>query len=135
MCHKVALHTCSVQALVGRMHANKQRWVLILDPCIHVSQNYTPYTTGIAQDVFVKDITGKPYLGQARTRLIKLNVAHCLWAVCALLSRSAAFVTALPGVATPAPCGVSCHPLAFCNYASHRDICARKRDSACVPSS
>ncbi|KAK9831002.1 hypothetical protein WJX81_007621 [Elliptochloris bilobata] len=54
----------SMQALVGRMHANRQRWVLILDPCIHVNQNYTPYTTGIAQDVFVKDITGKPYLGQ-----------------------------------------------------------------------
>ena len=135
MCHQVELHTCSVQALVGRMHANKQRWVLILDPCIHVSQNYTPYTTGIAQDVFVKDITGKPYLGQARTCLIKLNVAHCLCAVCALLSRSADFVTNLPSAATPAPCGLSCHPLAFCNFASYRDIFARERDSACVPSS
>ncbi len=54
------------QALVGQLHANDQRWVLILDPCIHASQNYTPYATGIAQDVFVKDITGRPFLGQAR---------------------------------------------------------------------
>lgn len=62
------MDAAAAQALVGRMHANKQRWVLILDPCIHVSQNYTPYTTGIAQDVFVKDITGKPFLGQVRVR-------------------------------------------------------------------
>ena len=55
-----------MQALVGQMHANNQRWVLILDPCIHAKSDYAPYTSGIAQDVFVKDITGKPYLGQAR---------------------------------------------------------------------
>ena len=68
MCLQLKMGAGSVQALVDRMHTNKQRWVLILDPCIHVSQNYTPYTTGIAQDVFVKDITGKPYLGQVRAR-------------------------------------------------------------------
>ena len=78
------------------MHANKQRWVLILDPCIHVSQNYTPYTTGLAQDVFVKDITGKPYLGQVRTRLNGLGCVQYLCAVCAVLRRSAEFCPVSP---------------------------------------
>ena len=55
---------------MGQMHANNQRWVLILDPCIHAKPGYAPYTSGIAQDVFVKDITGKPYLGQARFRYL-----------------------------------------------------------------
>ena len=92
------------QALVGQLHANEQRWVLILDPCIHVSQNYTPYTSGIAQDVFVKDITGRPFLGQARGPLLAawvprparpvstvtgrcIGTAHCLRRLCCTSDR------------------------------------------------
>ena len=36
----------------------------ILNPGIHNRQGYAPYDQGLAQDVFVKDITGKPYVGQ-----------------------------------------------------------------------
>lgn len=36
----------------------------ILDPGIHVQDGYAPYEQGLAQDVFIKDITGKPYTGQ-----------------------------------------------------------------------
>jgi hypothetical protein len=83
------------QALVGQLHANQQRWVLILDPCIHVSQNYTPYTSGLAQGVFVKDITGRPFLGQARgprfaawapgpARLLSTVVSTCIATACRL---------------------------------------------------
>ncbi len=38
--------------------------VPILDPGIHISAGYTPYEEGIAQDVFIKDVTGQPYVGQ-----------------------------------------------------------------------
>ena len=110
---------------MGRMHANKQRWVLILDPCIHVSQNYTPYTTGIAQDVFVKDITGKPYLGQVRTRLNGLNLAqYWVRSVCITVKQHGpcqGYVQCRPSE----PCGLSCRPLVICSLAAYRDIFAR----------
>jgi hypothetical protein len=43
-----------------------QRWVPILDPCIHIHPGYAAYDSGIKNDVFVKDISGRPYVGQAR---------------------------------------------------------------------
>ena len=43
---------------------NGQRWVPILDPPIHIKPGYAAYDTGIAQDVFIKDITGNNYIGQ-----------------------------------------------------------------------
>ncbi|KAK9915638.1 hypothetical protein WJX75_001864 [Coccomyxa subellipsoidea] len=43
---------------------NGQRWVPILDPPIHIKENYGAYDSGIASGVFVKDITGRPYAGQ-----------------------------------------------------------------------
>ena len=42
------------------------RQVPILNPGIHNRQGYVPYDQGLAQDVFIKDITGKPYVGQVR---------------------------------------------------------------------
>lgn len=46
------------------LNENGQRWVPIIDPPIHIKPGYESYDTGIAQDVFVKDITGNPYIGQ-----------------------------------------------------------------------
>ena len=46
------------------LHANGQRWVPILDPCIHIAKSYPVYQNGLDEDVFVKDLTGKPYVGQ-----------------------------------------------------------------------
>ena len=38
----------------------------IVDPQMHIRQGYPAYDSGIQQDVFVKDCTDKPYVGQAR---------------------------------------------------------------------
>ena len=46
------------------LRRQNQRWVPILDPNIHVNKGYAAYDSGIARDVFVKDITGHPYVGQ-----------------------------------------------------------------------
>ena len=46
------------------LRRQNQRWVPILDPNIHVNKGYAAYDSGIARDVFVKDITGHPYIGQ-----------------------------------------------------------------------
>ena len=38
----------------------------IVDPQMHIRQGYPPYDSGIQEDIFVKDCTDKPYVGQAR---------------------------------------------------------------------
>ena len=40
----------------------------IVDPQMHIRRGYPPYDSGIQEDVFVKDCTDKPYVGQARYR-------------------------------------------------------------------
>ena len=52
--------------------------VPILDPQIHIQQGYAPYDQGISQDIFIKDMTGQPYNGQARTHspFIILEMPH-----------------------------------------------------------
>ena len=41
--------------------------VPILDPQIHMKPGYAPYDQGIAQGVFIRGMTGQPYIGQACT--------------------------------------------------------------------
>lgn len=53
-----------VQTFVDLLHTRGQRWVPILDPCIHIRKGYAAYDSGIQQDVFLKDVSGKPYVGQ-----------------------------------------------------------------------
>lgn len=55
-----------MQSFVSQLHSNNQRFVPIIDPAIYVLDNtYEAYTTGVADEVFVKDYTGtKEYLGQ-----------------------------------------------------------------------
>ena len=49
---------------MARLHANGQRWVPILDPGIHIRSGYYAYDSGVAQDVFLRDISGGYYVGQ-----------------------------------------------------------------------
>ena len=58
---------------MAQLNKNGQRWVPILDPPIHIKPGYAAYDSGIAQDVFVKDITGRPYVGQVE------SVTHTAW--------------------------------------------------------
>ena len=58
------LSVATAQAFVAKLNAAGQRWVPILDPPIHVSPGYPAYDSGIANDVFLKDITGRPFVGQ-----------------------------------------------------------------------
>jgi alpha-glucosidase (family GH31 glycosyl hydrolase) len=51
------LHCC-------RLHASGQRWVPIIDCGIPVAQDDAAYQEGIAAGVFIKDMSGKPYIGQ-----------------------------------------------------------------------
>lgn len=39
-------------------------FVVIVDPGIKVEKGYPAYEDGLKEDIFVKDVTGKPYLGQ-----------------------------------------------------------------------
>ena len=48
------------------MRSPRARRVPILDPVVHIKKGYAAYDDGIAADAFVKDITGKPYVSQAR---------------------------------------------------------------------
>ena len=61
------------------LNKNGQRWVPILDPPIHIKPGYAAYDSGIAQDVFIKDIAGENYVGQVHSgallRLISCTLA------------------------------------------------------------
>lgn len=53
-----------VRALVDRLHADGRRFVPILDPGIKLEPGYAPYDDGVAAGVFVRDVTGAPYIGE-----------------------------------------------------------------------
>ncbi|KAF2655249.1 glycoside hydrolase family 31 protein [Lophiostoma macrostomum CBS 122681] len=52
-----------MRELVDTLHSRDQRYVLILDPGIHYITNYTTYTSGHEQGVFLKAADGSDWLG------------------------------------------------------------------------
>ena len=66
---------------MAQLNKNGQRWVPILDPPIHIKPGYAAYDSGIAQDVFVKDITGHPYVGQV-VSVVHTAPLHIVEAAC-----------------------------------------------------
>ena len=71
----MSLHTTGVHSILSMPSAVQ---VPILDPQIHIQHGYAPYDQGIAQDIFIKDMTGQPYNGQARLHgpCISLETPH-----------------------------------------------------------
>lgn len=59
-----------LQAFISRLHSNGQRFVPILDPFIHLAPNYGAYESGLQADAFLKDVSGKPYIGQVGSKCI-----------------------------------------------------------------
>merc|ERR1719453_913662 len=53
-----------MKSFVDDLHSQGMHFVPIIDPGIMIYDGYAAYEEGLAQDLFVKDITGKPYLGQ-----------------------------------------------------------------------
>ncbi|KAJ2653614.1 hypothetical protein IWW40_000308 [Coemansia sp. RSA 1250] len=46
------------------LHKRRQKMVLIIDPAIHVNNEYGPYIRGQEQDVFVRNADGSEFIGQ-----------------------------------------------------------------------
>ena len=55
-----------MQEFVEKLHNSSRRFVPILDPGIPVLPGYKPYEDGIKQDIFIRDVTGQPYIGEVR---------------------------------------------------------------------
>lgn len=53
-----------LQEFVAKLHDMNMRYVVIIDPGIKAEKGYPAYEEGLAADIFVKDVTGAPYLGQ-----------------------------------------------------------------------
>ena len=53
-----------MQEFVEKLHNGSRRFVPILDPGIPVLPGYKPYEDGIKQDIFIRDVTGQPYIGE-----------------------------------------------------------------------
>ena len=69
---------------MGQLHANKQKWVPIVDPGIKVDPGYPAYDKGIKTKAFVADFMGNPYLGQVNTTIsYSLCVIFALLHMCA----------------------------------------------------
>ncbi|KAL4448263.1 hypothetical protein ABPG75_005482 [Micractinium tetrahymenae] len=52
-----------MQRFVADLHSKGQRWVPIVDPGIKVDPGYAPYDEGLKEDVFMRGVDGRPYLG------------------------------------------------------------------------
>lgn len=52
------------QDFVEGLHAKGMQYVLIADPGIKVEKGYPAYDSGLAADIFIKDVQGRPYMGQ-----------------------------------------------------------------------
>eukprot|EP00003_Mantamonas_plastica_P004102 TRINITY_DN1320_c1_g1_i5.p1 TRINITY_DN1320_c1_g1~~TRINITY_DN1320_c1_g1_i5.p1 ORF type:complete len:674 (+),score=235.30 TRINITY_DN1320_c1_g1_i5:138-2024(+) len=50
--------------LVSDLHANKQKYIVIIDPAIANQQGYPAYDHGIKDDIFVKDAQGNVFIGK-----------------------------------------------------------------------
>ena len=57
-------HIEITQEFVERLHNSSRRFVPILDPGIPVLPGYKPYEEGIERDIFIRDVTGQPYIGE-----------------------------------------------------------------------
>ena len=57
-------HIEVAQEFVERLHNSSRRFVPILDPGIPVLPGYKPYEEGIERDIFIRDVTGQPYIGE-----------------------------------------------------------------------
>lgn len=66
----VSSEACLTQDFVARLHNNSMQYVVIVDPGIKVDRGYSAYDKGLQQDIFIKDVTGKPYLGQVTYTLL-----------------------------------------------------------------
>lgn len=53
-----------MQKLLADVHSRGQKFVPIVDPGIPDDKTNNAYTKGLEMDIFIKDPTGKPYLGQ-----------------------------------------------------------------------
>lgn len=51
-------------AFVNELHQSGMKFVPIIDPGIMTKSGYDAYETGLKRGIFVKDMTGSPYLGQ-----------------------------------------------------------------------
>lgn len=49
--------------LLIRLRSRGQKWVPITDPGIKIDRGYPAYDNGLSADVFLKDASGKPYVG------------------------------------------------------------------------
>jgi alpha-D-xyloside xylohydrolase len=53
-----------VAGFIDKLHKQGQRFVEIIDPGIQQVDDYDSYTRGKDMDIFIKDVTGKDFLGQ-----------------------------------------------------------------------
>lgn len=54
----------AVRALVDNLHAQGRRFVPILDPGIKLEPGYAPYDDAVAENLFLRDVTGDFYIGE-----------------------------------------------------------------------
>ncbi|CEG45520.1 family 31 glycoside hydrolase [Plasmopara halstedii] len=57
-------HQAKMAAFMDEIHASGRKFVPIIDPGIPDDTNDFAYSKGLSMDIFIKDTSGKPYLGQ-----------------------------------------------------------------------
>ena len=68
----------AAQSFVAGLHESGRRFVPILDPGIPLLPGYAPYEDGIKRKIFLRDVTGSPYIGEVRVILLaRVQGASC----------------------------------------------------------
>ncbi len=57
-------HAFNLQAFVDRLHAGKQRAVIIIEGGVKIDAAYQAFVEGLKRQAYIQDLTGNPYVGQ-----------------------------------------------------------------------
>ena len=60
----VKAYAAILQAFVDRLHADKQRAVIIIEGGVKMDAAYQVFVEGLKRKAYIQDLTGNPYVGQ-----------------------------------------------------------------------
>lgn len=71
-----------MKAFAAKLHARGQHWVPIINPAVGAQPGFRAFDEGNRDDVWIKDTSGRPYVGQVGAGLDSAARYVCIWCCC-----------------------------------------------------